>query len=68
MELDPTNDGTLNNRGYLFFTQNQLNKAVSDYNRAISMRQKPLYYKNRSDVLIKLGRQMEAEEDLRKAK
>jgi tetratricopeptide (TPR) repeat protein len=68
IELDPTNDGTLNNRGYLFFMTNQFDKALSDYNRAIAIRQKPLYFKNRSDVLFKLGRHSEADEDLNRAK
>jgi tetratricopeptide (TPR) repeat protein len=58
----------LNNRGYLFFTLGQYDRALSDYNRAITLKQKSLYYKNRSDTYAKMGKTLEAEEDLKKAK
>jgi hypothetical protein len=41
---------------------------LSDYNRAITLKQKSLYYKNRSDTYAKMGKTLEAEEDLKKAK
>jgi tetratricopeptide (TPR) repeat protein len=68
LRLDPLNAAAWNNRGLLKGHARQYDLALRDFDEAIRLNPKAIYYTNRAAVYDKLKRPKDAEADRRRAK
>jgi hypothetical protein len=65
IEIDPDLSFAYNVRGSLYFQKKMYNEALKDFDKAIELTPRPIFYRNRAEALRALNRFAEAKADER---